>query len=86
LNPKHEEKYNSKRGKIVSWCFDVPAQRAGCVPDVPAKIAYLSCDLPQNFAPAALLCLLVPAQIQLALRTAHYHIQRAKSANGFALH
>ena len=38
-------------------------------PAVPAKTAYLSCDLTQKCTLTALLCLLVPAQIQLALRT-----------------
>ena len=40
------------------------------MPAVPAKIACLSCDIPQNFTLAAFFCLLVPAQIQLAFRTA----------------
>ena len=43
------------------------------MPAVPAKTAYLSCDLTQKFTLTALLCLLVPAQIQLALRTGHYY-------------
>ena len=58
-----------KRGEIALLRFVLPAQRAGFVPALPAKIAYLPCELPQNNAPAALLFLLIPAQIQLALRT-----------------
>ena len=60
----------------------MPAQRAGCVPAMPAKIAYLSCVLPQNFAPAAHLGLLVPAQIQLALRTEARHPQQSHPGRG----
>ena len=50
------------------------------MPAVPAKIAYLSCDLPHFFTLAVLLCLLVPAQIQLALRTAHAALDRLPTA------